>query len=201
MTLNIPTRNDPLARLAVIALLALALWSSVIQLEQPAADAQGIIILEATPTPTLPTPALSDPALLLIAPTIAPAIAPAAESPALTSPDAAPATIAPDPAEYIQIVGAQADHAIRDGSSDAPPAYETGPILIPDENIIVDPNPPSAEPGIAVAVPPITSDQALVLAQRTSHGCPIGQTFYPRTGCHLSGSGGPQPGAVGEARP
>lgn len=189
--LTIPTRNDPIARFAVFALLALALWASFAQI-QPKADAQGIIILDATPTPALPTPALA-PALLL--PTIDPPIAPALDSPILTSPDAAPAPAA-DPAEYLANVGAQAPHSPR-GDVEHPPSFDSGPVLYPDSNIIIDPL-PQVEMGIAVAVPAISAEQAAVIGARESHGCAAGETFYPRTGCHRMGSGGPLPGAVGE---
>lgn len=202
MNLTIPSRHDPLARVAVLALLALALWSSVARLEQPAA-AQGIIIIDATPTPSLPTPALAldapAPALMLIAPT------PAAEpvvAPALMAAEPQAVDVPPADPSYLTVVGAQAPHAIRDGDNPpAPPSFDTGPIAYPDQGIVIDPNVPAAAPSIAVAVPPISSDQAAVLGQRTSNGCAPGETFYPRTGCHAAGSGGPQPGAVGEVGP
>lgn len=72
MNLTIPTRNDPIARFAVFALLALALYASFAP-ARPDVQAQDIIIM-ATPTPALPTPALAlDPAIVFSLPTPLPA--------------------------------------------------------------------------------------------------------------------------------
>lgn len=96
MNLTIPTRNDPIARFAVFTLLALALWASFAP-ARPEVQAQGIIILDATPTPALPTPALAlDPAIVFNLPTPLPA----PEWPT-TAPDAAPATEASGGGDYI----------------------------------------------------------------------------------------------------
>lgn len=86
--------NDTLARYAVYALCTLALWAGVRQLERPAtsAQAQDIIILQATPTPALPTPAPDAPAFVLIAPTPAPVAAPEAPTP-VQGEEAAPAPL------------------------------------------------------------------------------------------------------------
>lgn len=72
MTLRIPPRRDPIARIALIALFGLALYANVVSLSTPAqaqGGAAGTIIYMATPTPALPTPALAAPALGLIDPT------------------------------------------------------------------------------------------------------------------------------------
>lgn len=191
MNLTIPTRNDPIARFAVFALMALALYASFAP-ARPDVQAQDIIIM-ATPTPALPTPALNlDPAIVFSLPT--PVWIPA-DSPTVTSQEAPGATEA-GAVEYLAVVGAQAEHSPR-GDVVHPPSYATGVVLDPGPSIIIDPL-PIAEVGIAVAVPPISAEQAAILAQRESNGCAAGETFYPRTGCHRMGSGGPMPGAVGE---
>lgn len=89
-----PTRpNDTLARYAVYALCALALWAGVRQLERPATSAQAQdIIIMATLTPALPTPAPTAPAFTLIAPTPAPTPPPdqIGEAPPAPAPLSAP---------------------------------------------------------------------------------------------------------------
>lgn len=197
--------NDMLARYAVFGLLGLALWAGVRQIERPtdSAQAQGIIILDATPTPALPTPA---PALTLIAPTMAAVDAAPVALPAPVWPAdmVAPAQEAQpeDDGDYIANVGAQSPHSPRGDVEPPPEQYQAGPVLYPDQNVIIDPSgAPALAEGIAVAVPPISAAQAAVLSVRQSNTCPSGEIFYPRTGCHAEGSGGPQPGAVGETRP
>lgn len=193
MTLTIPQKNDPIARMAVFALLALALWASFAP-SNPTAGAQGIIILDATPTPSLPTPALA----LELAPVFSLPTPASLQLPAPIWPTEAPAApLPPTSGDYLANVGAQEKHSPR-GDVDHPPAYASGPILYPAENIILDPSAPATEPGVAVALPLISDAQAAVLGQRTSNGCARGELFYPRSGCHLPGSGGPMPGAVGE---
>lgn len=208
-------RNDIAARCAIFALLALALWANVYHIERPAsaqADPQDIIL---TATPALPTPALAAPLVDLAQSTPIPdalAVAPA-ELPAPVWPaDAAPAMAiappielpVPDTGAYLAVVGAQAEHSPR---GDVAPldAAQTGPMLMPAVGdtpaYIVVPQGAEMAPGaIASSVPPISADQAAILAQRESNTCPSGMVFYPRTGCHLEGSGGPMPGAVGESR-
>lgn len=190
MNLTIPTRNDPIARFAVFALLALALWASFAP-ARPDVQAQDIIIM-ATPTPSLPTPALAlDPAVVFALPTPV-----WIDSPAVTSQEPFSGTEASEGGDYIANVGEQAPHSPR-GDVEHPQSFDSGPVLYPDQGIIIDPLPP-AEMGIAVAVPPISAEQIAVIGARESHGCAAGETFYPRTGCHMPSSGGPMPGAVGE---
>ena len=197
--------HDPIARYAWIAMLIAAVWINVVTY-QPPVQAQGadpgVIIYQTTPTPALPTPAPgSDPAIVFALPT--PALA-APEPPPHVAQDGAGAAEADD-GDYLANVGAQAPHSPRGDAPTMPPAFQAGmvaePVNADNEIIIIDPNPAPPLAGIAASVPPISADQALILAARESTGCPVGQTFYPRTGCHLPGSGGPQPGAVGEARP
>lgn len=168
----------------------------------------------------LPTPAWT-----------APAAAPATEPPPAAysgAPSASgPEIGAGGPGDYIANVGAQAPHSPR--GDVAPPVDEPVednsapdgcpfPIVngicgngvlaktVPDDDafgskpIADSPDPQHSEP-LAVAVPPISDAQAAIIGARTSATCPAGQVFYPRTGCHLEGSGGPMPGAVGEETP
>jgi|GEM_PF-5941578 len=198
--------NDMLARYAVYGLLCLAAWAGVKGLERPAdsAQAQGpILFATPAPTPALPTAAPDAPAFVLAAPTMIPEqVTPPAPvwPPELLAP--APAPAAQDNGDYIANVGAQAAHSPRGDVEPQAPSYEAGPVSYPDQGVIIDPNGANAPAeGIAVAVPPISAAQVAVLSTRQSNTCPAGQMFYPRTGCHLEGSGGPQPGAVGEVRP
>lgn len=194
MNLTIPTRNDPIARLVVFAFIALALWATFAP-RRSDVQAQDIIILDATPTPALPTPALAlDPAIVFSLPT--PVWIPA-DLPAVTSPDGTTATEGSEGGDYLANVGAQAEHSPR-GDVDHPQSFDSGPLLLPEQHIIIDPSAPAEDPGIAIAVPHISDAQAAVIGARTSHGCAAGELFYPRTGCHLPGSGGALPGAVGE---
>jgi hypothetical protein len=226
--------NDPIAMLVVYGLLALMLYAGVKAFDRAPdpVQAQGPIIFA---TPALPTAIPDAPAFVLAAPTPTPAPIEAAPVYSDVSADTAPQIGAGD-VDYLDTVGAQAPHAIRDSESDQP---TIAPDALNDPNLnggnvapegcpfpIVNgvcangvlaksiddsaigskstaqsgPEPAHAEP-IAVAVPPISAEQAAVLSQRTSNTCPDGQVFYPRTGCHTPGSGGPQPGAVGERRP
>ena len=210
MQTNTTPRNDMLARYAVYGLCALAMWAGVRSLEHPADSAQAQDIhLFATeaPTPALPTPALDAPGLVLIAPTPTANELPAPVWPVQNAPvasqDGSGAAQDAQGGDYIANVGAQAAHSPR-GDVDAPASFETGPIAQPANGdgmiVVIDPNGSNTDPleGIAAAVPHISQAQAQVIGARTSNGCPDGQIFYPRTGCHLEGSGGPQPGAVGE---
>lgn len=213
MTLTIPTQRDPLARGALLLLIAgviYALAATLGSTSTPQAQAQGVIILDATATPALPewTPV---PAVELAAATPAPGwldrqLASAADTAngfandqanqlAHEQADAAAAEQAAHD-QYLANVGAQAAHSPR-GDVNAPPAYTSGPVVYPAENIIIDPNPAPAPAGIAVQSPPISQEQAAIIGARQSNGCAAGEVFYPRTGCHQPGSGGPQPGAVG----
>jgi len=208
MTTTTP-RNDMLARYAVYGLCALALWAGVRSLERPADSAQAQDIpLFATPAPTpaLPTPAIELPAFGMAAPTpppveSVPVVLPVENAP-VAAQEAPQEAQAAQGGDYIANVGAQAAHSPR-GDVDPPASFETGPIAYPENGdgmiVVIDPNgiPPQVE-GIAAAVPHISEAQAQVIGARQSNGCPSGQVFYPRTGCHLEGSGGPQPGAVGE---
>lgn len=208
-TLNLPQQRDPLARIVLFLLIGLALYANVVSISTPVSaqsGGPGEIILMATPTPALPTPALAElPAITLDEPVTYPAVdgAPVA-LPAPVWPDAPPAQpVAPASDDYLANVGAQAEHSPRGDTVPPAPAHESGPILYTDEQgeYIVEPAAPThapALPAIAVAVPPITAEQAAILAARDSHGCAAGEVFYPRTGCHFPGSGGPMPGAVGE---
>ncbi len=208
MTTTTP-RNDLLARYAVYGLCALALWAGVRAVERPAESARAQdIILQATATPALPSPALA-PVVDLALPTPVPVdIVP----PALPTP-VWPADVAPvaaqdgsgeaqvDNADYLANVGAQAAHSPRGDVDEPPPSMDIGPIAVPLPSgaiLVTNPVLPAPAPAMAVAVPAISAAQAQVLGARTSDTCPDGQVFYPRTGCHAEGSGGPQPGAVGE---
>jgi len=197
--------NDMLARWAVYGLLCLALWAGVKGLERPAdsAQAQGVIPVFATDAPAAPTPTLGLPSYGLSAPTMIPeqVTPPAPVWPADVL-AAAPAPAAQDNGDYIANVGAQAAHSPRGDVEPQAPSYEAGPVAYPDQGVIIDPSGVNAPvEGIAVAVPPISAAQVAVLSTRQSNTCPGAEIFYPRTGCHLKGSGGPQPGAVGETRP
>lgn len=194
MNLTIPTRNDPIARFAVLTLLALALWASFAP-ARPDVQAQDIIIM-ATPTPALPTPALVEPAIVFALPTPVPL---PANLPAVTSQEPFSGTEANADADYIANVGAQAPHSPR-GDVAHPPSFGSGVVLDPGPDVRIDPSLQPPDPSllpVAVAVPPISDAQAAVIGARQSNGCAAGEVFYPRTGCHLPGSGGPLPGAVG----
>ena len=190
-------------------------------------SAQSDIILMATPQPTaaLPTPAPGVPAFALAVPTPESAswvdqalggvnVAAhqfADEQAARLSSEQAAAQAAEAQAaaeqaardQYLANVGAQAAHSPRGDVPQPAPSFETGPIVQPPDSagqvIVIDPNPAPVAPApqIAVAVPHISAEQAVVIGERQSNGCAPGEVFYPRTGCHLPGSGGPQPGAVG----
>lgn len=229
MTLSIPQQRDPLARAVLLLMVAgviYALFDTVNGSSTPDAQAQGTIILDATATPALPQSAPDRLALgfAVATPTPAPgwldqqlaAASDAANGFAQGQADqlaqeqadaqAEAARLVAEQAardQYLANVGAQAAHSPR-GDVSQPPPSQTGPILYPDRNAIVQPvgydTPPPpvpAQPQIAVAVPHISEAQADVLSQRDSNGCAPGQVFYPRTGCHTTGSGGAQPGAVG----
>jgi len=215
MTTSTP-RADPArtlaARFAIFGLVGLALWAQVYRIERPvSAQGEPDIILQATPTAALPTPALAAPVVDLSQPTPEPAaLAQAQQLPApqwtaeQLAPvivESAPAALPEPSASYLENVGAQADHSPR-GNVDEPPPAQTGPILMPATGdqpaYIVAPIGAVVPDAMAAAVPPISAAQAEVIGARTSNGCAMGQVFFPRTGCHTPGSGGPQPGAVSE---
>lgn len=233
LSLNIPKRNDPFARLTLLALFALALWANVRQFATPpesAAASPGYTIIEQqSPTPALPTPRNAvAPSLALSTPTAqaetagdkAPILANwldqslngvaasadqfADEQAAALADEQARAQAADEQAQYLANVGAQAAHSPRGDAPTDPPSFDAGPVALPPENgvqLVIDPNPAPAEPIAAELVPTTNAAQAAIGAARESNGCAAGQIFYPRTGCHTPGSGGPQPGAVGETRP
>ena len=215
MHLSIPPTRDPAARamLLIMAGIVIALAFAPQTAPERANAAPGVIILEsdAAPTPALPTPLAGDD-LARALPTATPeawidqalgavgaqADQFAAEQAGQLAEEQQAAQAAAEQAardQYLANVGAQAAHSPR-GDVPQPPAYESGPILIPASadmpSIIIDPAPAPAPEGIAVAVPP-----QQYMEERTSNSCPAGQVFYPRTGCHTPGSGGAMPGAVG----
>lgn len=220
LTLNIPPKRDPIARLSLIACAALVAYAAFVSATAPqqAAAQSDIIIIEATPTPALPTPSVPMGfAVAVPTPTPAlseqPAAAPSWVDQALgavgTSVDQfvgdqaaalADEQDAAAQAQYLANVGAQAEHSPR-GDVSSPAAFVPGmvaqPVNADNEIIIIDPQPSAQLAGIAEAVPQISAEQSAVLAQRQSNGCAAGQVFYPRTGCHTPGSGGGMPGAVG----
>ena len=231
MTLSIPQRRDPAARIALIGMACAVIYLAFANVTAPdQARAQADIIIEATPA--LPTPAQDSPAFAWSVPTPTPAgalvptagpgwldqqlaaladagdqlavdqaaqLAAEQEAARIAAEQAAAEQVARD--QYLANVGAQAPHTPR-SAPPAPPQHTGGPILYPDENVIIQPvevapAAPPAQPAIAVAVPAISDDQRAVLAERDSNGCAAGEVFYPRTGCHAPGSGGEMPGAVG----
>jgi hypothetical protein len=231
VSLNIPKRNDPFARLALFALFALALWANVRQFavapESAAASPGYTIIEQQSPTPAIPTPALAV-GLALPTPTApaapadpqAPIVANwldqsldgvaasadqfAADQAAALADEQAASQAADEQAQYLANVGAQAAHSPRGDVPAPPPSFDAGPVALPPENgvqTVIDPNPAPAPLVAAELVPTTTAAQAAIGLSRESNGCAPGQVFYPRTGCHTPGSGGPQPGAVGETRP
>ena len=214
LSLSIPAKRDPIARSVLLGLVGLVCFLAIARFDvaaPEAAQAQGVIILGTpVPTPALPTPEpgqlaiVTTPELIMVPPPGSPMAvnqAPANYQPIpVEQPAAAPAP-AVENNDYLANVGAQAPHSPRGDVAQAP-AYSTGPIAVPADNgvIIIDnPNPPSppAVDAMAAAVPPISQEQAAVIGERQSNGCAVGQVFYPRTGCHTPGAGGPQPGAVG----
>jgi len=221
MTLSIPRQRDPLARAALLLLVAGVIYALTLTVggsSTPQAQAQDTI-LYATATPALPafTPA---PVLgfAVATPTPAPgwldqglaAVGAAGDQFAQGQADQLAqeqdaARIAAEQSQYIANVGAQAEHSPRGDVSEPAPS-QTGPIVQPASGdqpsyIIApagyDPKPAAPLAGIAEAVPQISQEQAAVIGARQSNGCAVGEVFYPRTGCHQPGSGGPQPGAVG----
>ena len=214
MQLSIPQRRDPAARFVLLALAGVVIYALFTVATAPASAQADIIILDATPTlPSLPE---ERPALALISSTPTPALL--AEQPVgwidqgLGALDNAADQFANDQAaqlaaeqanaQYLANVGAQAPHSPRGDVQEPPPAHIGGPIEYPGVGIIVPiealppPVAPVVEPSIAVAVPSISAEQAAVIGARDSGGCPAGEIFYPRSGCHLPGSGGEMPGAV-----
>ena len=205
--LTIPQKRDPFARGILIALIGAIVYTliSTLTVATPeAVSAQDIILIA---TPTLGLPMRDNPAFALEAPTptaapwIDQALNEATEIAQQFADDQA-AQLAAEREQYLANVGAQAAHSPR-GDVDHPPTFQTGPIAQPvnadNEIIVIDPNPVVVTaPRYAAAVPAISPDQAAVLSARQSNGCAAGEIFYPRSGCHLPGSGGVMPGAVGQ---
>ena len=100
----------------------------------------------------------------------------------------APAYSAPTPTlqpAQAEIIGQQQPHAIRGAEPTPAPAQPAPEFVAPVEL------PPAAP------VPTIQPAQATVIGARQSNGCATGEVFYPRSGCHATGSGGAMPGPVG----
>lgn len=175
ITLTLPTQRDPIARMALFALVASALYLAAYAAPQPAqaeAKANPVIAFQtvvATPTLGLPQPTAA-PVEAAAPPTMAPV--------ALVEPTADPAPPAdappPDPGAYIANVGEQAPHSPR-GSERG--EVQIVPTAAPEPSQ-VDPN------AQAVPIPTLAPEQAAVMAQRTANGCAPGQVFVPRSGCH-----------------
>jgi hypothetical protein len=227
VSLHIPKRNDPFARLALFALFALALWANVRQFATPpesAAASPGYTIIEkesptpAIPTPrnavglALPTPTPADPQAPIVANWLDQSLGQvaasadqfAADQAAALADEQAAAIAADEQAQYLANVGAQAAHSPRGDVPAPPPSFDAGPVALPPQNgaqTVIDPNPEIAPLVSAELVPTTSPAQAAIGLSRESNTCAAGQVFYPRTGCHTPGSGGPQPGAVGESRP
>ncbi len=105
----------------------------------------------------------------------------------------APAYSAPIPTlqpAQAEIIGAQQPHAIRGAEPTPAPVVD-----IPAPEFVAPVELPPAAP-----VPTIDSAQVTVIGARQSNGCAPGETFYPRSGCHATGSGGAMPGPVGEGK-
>lgn len=116
--------------------------------------------------------------------------APPAPAPVQVAPSA-PAYSAPLPTlqpAQAEIIGAQQPHAIRGAEPTPAPVVD-----IPAPEFVAPVELPPAAP-----VPTIDNAQATVIGARQSNGCAAGETFFPRVGCHATGSGGAMPGPVGE---
>lgn len=110
--------------------------------------------------------------------------APPAPAPVQVAPPA-PAYSAPLPTlqpAQAEIIGAQQPHAVRG--------------VVPIEGAQPIPDAP-AQPA-PPPVPTIAQPTPVVVPMHGSGTCPAGQVFYPRSGCHATGSGGAMPGPVGE---
>lgn len=194
--LTIPQQRDPIARLALFALVGAALWvaaatpsaPTLAQAEQPPIVAIQKEIVIATPTLGLPEPTAPAP--------MVPGLAGAQPTPqppiARVEPTQEPAPVveapAADAADYVANVGEQAPHSPRGDNR--------GEIIIVPT---AAPEPSEVDPNAqAVPIPTLAPEQAAVIAQRQSNGCAPGQVFVPRSGCHTPGSGGAQPGPVGQ---
>jgi hypothetical protein len=187
VSLNIPKRNDPFARIALVALFALALWANV---RQFASAPESPIVANWLDQSLGQVAGAADQF--------------AASQAAALADEQAAAQAAEQQAQYLANVGAQAAHSPRGDVPAAPPAFDAGPVALPPENgaqTVIDPNPAPAPLVSAELVPTTSAAQAAIGLSRESNTCAAGQIFYPRTGCHTPGSGGPQPGAVGETRP
>ncbi len=99
------------------------------------------------------------------------------------------ATLAPASNPYISNVGAQSPHVPR--AEPTPIPQPAAPVVEPQ------PAPVVVEVAPAVPLPTIAPEQAAIIGARGSGTCPAGQVFYPRSGCHVTGSGGAMPGPVG----
>lgn len=120
-------------------------------------------------------------------------------APPAPTPAPAPVQVAPPAPAYsaplptlqpaqAEIIGAQQPHAIRGAEPTPAPVVD-----IPAPEFVAPVELPPAAP-----VPTIDNAQATVIGARQSNGCAAGETFFPRVGCHATGSGGAMPGPVGE---
>lgn len=114
---------------------------------------------------------------LLAAPTPAPAT--------VATPRPLPAQVQPAPMPAAPVVQPTA-YTLEDANRAADEAYRQA-IQEVEQN---------AAPAQAATVQPISDAQIATFSNRGSGGCAPGQVFYPRSGCHTPGSGGPQPGSV-----
>lgn len=111
----------------------------------------------------------------------APAHAPAT----VATPRPLPAQVQPAPLPAAPVVQPTA-YTLEDANRAADEAYRQA-IQEVEQN---------AAPAQAATVQPISDAQIATFSNRGSGGCAPGQVFYPRSGCHTPGSGGPQPGSV-----
>lgn len=132
--LHLPTRNDPIARLALLAIFGLALLVNLQRLDRPVADAKQEVFLAATATLQLAPE-----------PTIAPApIDPAPYAP-VTSQEAPQATEAPPPdTQPAEIVSAPPVAPEVPIAIDVAPVVEAAPIVIAPEELTAPTQPPPA---------------------------------------------------------
>lgn len=226
LTLTIPPRRDPVARLALLFLVGVvcaAMYFTATSAVQATAQAEEQrIFIE--PTPTLPTAAPGEaPAFALAQPTPTAqswidqrltAVAGAADNFAnaqaaqLAAEQAEAQRLAAEQAAAIEAQRQAAERAqyLANVGAQAPhsPRGDVAHPSTPDVQelpsgalIVTEPAPSVVDPNAqAVAVPALSQEQAAVIGARESNGCAAGQVFYPRSGCHTPGSGGAMPGAV-----